>query len=234
MGIIWDNFGIIWNHFGVIWYHLGIIWNHLGDTWCHLVVIPVDSDSQSNFLSNQGSQSVSQWVSEIAKSRARPLWNRVGYKNTNLLSPPWVTKMLIHYLWGSKRAIWNIIIKNCRVELKILPVHPDAPSSSNYGGNPSITPLVWGPHHIPPVVKGSGRPVLPQQLLLAVSHVHCLTGQHSLLLIICQFSIWNKNHNATETLKLNELARRFFRNYPPPWNCCLTLSVPGGLRFLDF
>ena len=153
-GIIWYPLGIVWDHLEILLDHLGINRNHLGDTWCHLVVIPVDSDSQSKFLSNSGSQSVSQWVSEIAKSRARPLWNRVGYKNTNLLSPPWVTKMLIHYLWGSKRAIWNIIIKNCRVELKILPVHPDAPSSSIYGGNPSITPLVWGPHHIPPVVKG--------------------------------------------------------------------------------
>ena len=31
--------------------HLGIIWDHLGDTWCHLVVILVDSDRQSKFLS---------------------------------------------------------------------------------------------------------------------------------------------------------------------------------------
>ena len=108
--------------------------------------------------------------------------------------------------------------------------------------------LWWKPQHHSPGLRApphpSSRQRLPQQLLLAVSHVHCLTGQHSLLLIICQFSIWNKNHNATETLKLNELARRFFRNYPPPWNCCLTLSniyfkgentlQVRGLRFLDF
>ena len=33
---------------------MGIIWDHLGDTWCHLVVILVDSDRQSKFLSKSG------------------------------------------------------------------------------------------------------------------------------------------------------------------------------------
>ena len=69
LGIIWDHLGITRDHLGVIWDHLGIICDHLGDTWCHLEVILVDSDSQSKFLS----ESVSQSVSHIARSIAPPL-----------------------------------------------------------------------------------------------------------------------------------------------------------------
>ena len=58
--VIWDTLGVIWDHLGIIWDHLGIIWDHLGDTWCHLVVILVDSDRQSKFLSEWVSRSVSQ------------------------------------------------------------------------------------------------------------------------------------------------------------------------------
>ena len=58
--VIWDTLGVIWDHLGMIWDHLGMIWDHLGDTWCHLVVILVDSDRQSKFLSESVSQSVSQ------------------------------------------------------------------------------------------------------------------------------------------------------------------------------
>ena len=57
--------GVIWDHKGVIWDCLGQFGNHLGDTWRHLVVILVESDSQSKFLSES--------VSDIARSRAPPL-----------------------------------------------------------------------------------------------------------------------------------------------------------------
>ena len=40
-----------------------------------------DLNRQSKFLSEGGSQSVSQSVSQITRSRAPPLWNRVGAKN---------------------------------------------------------------------------------------------------------------------------------------------------------
>ena len=65
LGPLESCLGVIWDQKRVIWDCLGQFGNHLGDTWCHLEVILVDSDSQSKFLS----ESVSQLVSEIARSR---------------------------------------------------------------------------------------------------------------------------------------------------------------------
>merc|ERR1711888_51728 len=69
LGQFGSHLGPFGNHWRPFGNHLGLFGNHLGDTWCHLVVILVDSDRQSKFLSESASQSVSQ----IATSRAPPL-----------------------------------------------------------------------------------------------------------------------------------------------------------------